>query len=57
MSAESINSKPWIKRHAVVLIWVGITSPYWFVLLTIVSLLTFGDLPEVEDLLNPQTNQ
>ena len=57
MSAESINSKPWIKRHAVVLIWVGITSPYWFVLLTIVSLLTFGDLPEVEDLLNPETNQ
>ncbi len=51
------QSDSWIKRHATLLIWLGITCPFWMLALILSSILCFGELPDVEDLLNPETHQ
>lgn len=58
MTTQKSNQPlPWYKRHFRILIWLGITSPFWLLMLVICGIMVFGDLPEVEDLLNPETNQ
>lgn len=54
---KSNQTVPWYIRHFRILIWLGITSPFWLLMVIISGIMVFGDLPEVEDLLNPETNQ
>lgn len=54
---NQIHTSPWYKRNATALIWIGITGPFWILMLFLGCILMFSDLPEVEDLLNPETNQ